>query len=202
VIRLLDLKPLRRAALSRDVPRCPHDRGRAPLPPRSIFFWHAASARTGTGSMRSESGTGKPVRARLEIARRKAAAKAHARLRCCLRRTPAVIVPAHALAGGADAGRWTLTGCTVAPGFDFSRLRVGARDGSRPPSCRHPQRGRSREIICRRSRSRRNRDEPASSAARIPPARISSGSPAADRDLGRISFQHVLRMALTMSVAM
>ena len=73
IVRLLDLKPHPEAVttakpfatLSLALLRKPvrvSQRLRARPRRRSIFFWRAASARIGTGSMRSKSGTGMPVR--------------------------------------------------------------------------------------------------------------------------------------------
>ena len=38
---------------------------------------------------------------------------------------PQAIVPAQVWQAAESLGDWTLVGCTVAPGFDFSRIRVG-----------------------------------------------------------------------------
>jgi uncharacterized protein len=37
---------------------------------------------------------------------------------------PQVIVPAHAWQTAETLGAWTLVGCTVAPGFEFSRFEI------------------------------------------------------------------------------
>jgi len=46
---------------------------------------------------------------------------------------PQVIVPAHAWQAAQTLGDWTLTGCTVAPGFDFSGFEL-APPGWEPPA--------------------------------------------------------------------
>ena len=48
---------------------------------------------------------------------------------------PQAIVPAHAWQAAESTGEWTLVGCTVAPGFDFSDYEHGQRGelmGSHP----------------------------------------------------------------------
>src|SRR5450631_2346230 len=40
---------------------------------------------------------------------------------------PQAIVPSHAWQAAETAGDWTLVGCTVAPGFDFSKFELAAR---------------------------------------------------------------------------
>jgi uncharacterized protein len=42
--------------------------------------------------------------------------------------TPQVIVPAHAWQEAKSTGDWTLVGCTVAPGFDFAKFELAAKD--------------------------------------------------------------------------
>jgi predicted cupin superfamily sugar epimerase len=41
---------------------------------------------------------------------------------------PQAIVPAHAWQAAESLGEWTLVGCTVAPGFDFSGFELAAKD--------------------------------------------------------------------------
>jgi uncharacterized protein len=41
---------------------------------------------------------------------------------------PQAIVPAHAWQAAATLGDWTLCGCTVAPGFDFSGFELAPKD--------------------------------------------------------------------------
>ncbi len=41
---------------------------------------------------------------------------------------PQAIVPAHAWQSAEAQGEWTLVGCTVAPGFEFSQFEVAAPD--------------------------------------------------------------------------
>jgi uncharacterized protein len=41
---------------------------------------------------------------------------------------PQAIVPSHAWQAAETSGDWTLVGCTVAPGFDFSRFELAAKD--------------------------------------------------------------------------
>jgi predicted cupin superfamily sugar epimerase len=41
---------------------------------------------------------------------------------------PQAVVPAHAWQSAETLGDWTLVGCTVAPGFDFSRFELAASD--------------------------------------------------------------------------
>lgn len=45
---------------------------------------------------------------------------------------PQIVVPAHAWQQAVSLGEWTLAGCTVAPGFDFSGFEL-APDGAEPP---------------------------------------------------------------------
>jgi predicted cupin superfamily sugar epimerase len=42
--------------------------------------------------------------------------------------TPQVTVPARAWQAAETTGDWTLTGCTVAPGFDFSGFELAPKD--------------------------------------------------------------------------
>lgn len=41
---------------------------------------------------------------------------------------PQAIVPAHAWQAAETSGDWTLVGCTVAPGFEFSQFELAAPD--------------------------------------------------------------------------
>jgi predicted cupin superfamily sugar epimerase len=41
---------------------------------------------------------------------------------------PQAIVPPHAWQAAESNGDWTLVGCTVAPGFDFSKFELAAKD--------------------------------------------------------------------------
>jgi uncharacterized protein len=43
---------------------------------------------------------------------------------------PQAIVPAHAWQAAQSLGDWTLVGCTVAPGFEFSGFEMAPRDWS------------------------------------------------------------------------
>jgi uncharacterized protein len=43
---------------------------------------------------------------------------------------PQAIVPAHAWQAAQSLGDWTLVGCTVAPGFEFSGFEIASRDWS------------------------------------------------------------------------
>jgi len=43
---------------------------------------------------------------------------------------PQAVVPAHAWQAARSLGEWTLCGCTVAPGFEFSGFELAARDWS------------------------------------------------------------------------
>ena len=43
---------------------------------------------------------------------------------------PQAIVPAHAWQAAQSLGDWTLVGCTVAPGFEFSEFEMAPRDWS------------------------------------------------------------------------
>jgi predicted cupin superfamily sugar epimerase len=38
---------------------------------------------------------------------------------------PQAVVPAHAWQTAESSGDWTLVGCTVAPGFEFSGFEMG-----------------------------------------------------------------------------
>lgn len=42
--------------------------------------------------------------------------------------TPQGIVPAHAWQAAESTGDWTLVGCTVAPGFEFSKFELAPKD--------------------------------------------------------------------------
>lgn len=46
---------------------------------------------------------------------------------------PQAIVPAHAWQAAESSGDWTLVGCTVAPGFDFSGFELAPK-GWEPPA--------------------------------------------------------------------
>jgi predicted cupin superfamily sugar epimerase len=41
---------------------------------------------------------------------------------------PQAIVPAHTWQAAQSLGEWTLVGCTVAPGFEFSRFELAPKD--------------------------------------------------------------------------
>jgi len=41
---------------------------------------------------------------------------------------PQIVVPAHAWQSAESQGEWTLVGCTVAPGFEFSKFEVAPPD--------------------------------------------------------------------------
>ena len=41
---------------------------------------------------------------------------------------PQAVVPAHAWQAAASTGDWTLVGCTVAPGFEFSKFEMAPED--------------------------------------------------------------------------
>jgi uncharacterized protein len=41
---------------------------------------------------------------------------------------PQAVVPRHAWQAAETTGDWTLVGCTVAPGFDFAKFELAARD--------------------------------------------------------------------------
>jgi hypothetical protein len=43
---------------------------------------------------------------------------------------PQAVVPAHAWQAAESLGDWTLAGCTVAPGFEFSGFEMAAKDWS------------------------------------------------------------------------
>ncbi len=43
---------------------------------------------------------------------------------------PQAVVPAHAWQAAESLGNWTLVGCTVAPGFDFSTFELAEGDWS------------------------------------------------------------------------
>jgi predicted cupin superfamily sugar epimerase len=43
---------------------------------------------------------------------------------------PQAIVPPHAWQAAESTGDWTLVGCTVAPGFDFAKFELAAKDWS------------------------------------------------------------------------
>jgi predicted cupin superfamily sugar epimerase len=43
---------------------------------------------------------------------------------------PQGIVPAYAWQAAETSGEWTLVGCTVAPGFEFSQFELAAPDWS------------------------------------------------------------------------
>jgi uncharacterized protein len=45
---------------------------------------------------------------------------------------PQAIVPAHAWQAAESSGDWTLVGCTVAPGFEFTKFELAAPDWSPP----------------------------------------------------------------------
>jgi predicted cupin superfamily sugar epimerase len=43
---------------------------------------------------------------------------------------PQIVVPARAWQAGESLGEWTLVGCTVAPGFEFSGFELAPKDWS------------------------------------------------------------------------
>ena len=48
---------------------------------------------------------------------------------------PQAIVPAHVWQAAQTCGDWTLCGCTVAPGFEFSAFELAPKDWSPQPVC-------------------------------------------------------------------
>lgn len=42
---------------------------------------------------------------------------------------PQAVVPAHCWQAAESAGAWTLVGCTVAPGFEFTAFEIADEDG-------------------------------------------------------------------------
>jgi predicted cupin superfamily sugar epimerase len=41
---------------------------------------------------------------------------------------PQIVVPAHYWQAAESLGAWTLVGCTVAPGFEFSKFEIAPSD--------------------------------------------------------------------------
>jgi len=54
---------------------------------------------------------------------------AAARVHLLSTESPQLVIPTHSWFGAmpAPGGRWTLAGCTVSPGFEFSHLELGSR---------------------------------------------------------------------------
>ena len=140
VIRMLDLEPHPEGGHYRQtVPRQPHRPRRTPGARRAIYFLlRAANARTGTASMRSRSGTTMQVRPSgsrsqcMSGGRSSGSRWAPISPSASGRRRS---VPVHAWQAATTLGDWTLVGCTVAPGFEWARLRDRPEGlGARRPS--------------------------------------------------------------------
>jgi hypothetical protein len=107
-----------------------HRRRRArPLDRDLLSAGRRASARIGTGSAtRPRSGTSMPARRWRCIAEDGKTARRDARHRSPDRRTAAGDHPGQLVAGGGTARRFTLVGCTVSPGFEFSSFEMAPPD--------------------------------------------------------------------------
>ena len=64
----------------------------------------------------------------LRFISRRGVRTARSRRRPCCRRAPAGHRARASLAGGGTLGAWTLVGCTVAPGFQFSGFELAPKD--------------------------------------------------------------------------
>ncbi len=134
IIRLLDLQPHPEGGYFRETFRDRRvvDGGRAAS--TAIYFLLAeANARAGTKSMRRRSGIGMRGRHwRLGIAGA-GSGKRVVRLGNDLAAgaVPQAVVPADAWQQAESLGDWTLVGCTVAPGFEFSAFVI-AEQGFEP----------------------------------------------------------------------
>jgi predicted cupin superfamily sugar epimerase len=54
---------------------------------------------------------------------------------------PQLVVPAHGWQSAASLGPWTLAGCSVAPGFEFSRFELAPANWSPEPGAKMPGQG-------------------------------------------------------------
>src|SRR5262249_4687921 len=94
-------------------------------PPQSFTCWRMANARTGTASTRWRSGI-------TTLGRRSSCCWSTAPRKEIFRlgvdidagEVPQVAVPARVWRAAESLGQWTLTGCTVAPGFSFEGFEL------------------------------------------------------------------------------
>jgi uncharacterized protein len=134
VIRLLDLKPHPEGGHFRETFRDTRLVGTARVASTAIYFllargersrWHRVDAAEvwhwyAGAPLRLETASDNNRRERLTLGRDLAAGE-----------RPQAIVPARVWQSAECLGEWTLVGCTVAPGFEFSGLEL-APDGWEP----------------------------------------------------------------------
>jgi len=132
VMRLLDLKPHPEGGHYRQTFRDPRTVDGARAVSTAIYFLLARGERSHWHKIDAVEiwhyHAGAPLK--LEIA-----ADAKSRLKCialgadlAAGERPQAIVPAHAWQAAQSLGEWTLVGCTVAPGFEFSRFELAPKD--------------------------------------------------------------------------
>src|SRR5580765_4711771 len=93
-----------------------------PHRPRSCFFLHAANDRTGIASTRWRPGKGAPLKLEIVDGSKEEIFRLGADINAG--EVPQVTVPARAWQAAESLGPWTLTGCTVAPGFSFDGFEL------------------------------------------------------------------------------
>ena len=136
VIRLLDLKPHPEGGHFRETFRDPHtiEGGRAAS--TAIYFllkrgershWHRVDA---AEAWHWYAGGALMLRIRAPAAKHRRSGSAPT---SPAGERPQAVVPAQAWQAAESLGDWTLVGCTVAPGFEFTGLRAGAANGMRAP---------------------------------------------------------------------
>jgi predicted cupin superfamily sugar epimerase len=134
VIRLLDLRPHPEGGHFRETFRdaCSMDGGRATS--TAIYFllarnerahWHCVDA---TEVWHWYAGA--PLRLEMSIEAKRT--RVHLGPDLAMGERPQAVVPARAWQSAQSLGEWTLVGCTVAPGFEFSSFQL-APTGWEPP---------------------------------------------------------------------
>jgi len=128
IVRLLDLKPHPEGGHFRETLRDPHPTSGARAHSTAIYFLLAAGERSRWHKVDATEVwhhyAGAPLA--LEIARHARGPIERVTLGPDLAagERPQAAVPAHAWQSAASLGEWTLVGCTVAPGFDFTGFEM------------------------------------------------------------------------------
>jgi predicted cupin superfamily sugar epimerase len=134
IVRFLDLKPHPEGGHFRETVRDPHPAPGARAHSTAIYFLLAAGERSHWHKIDATEVwhyyAGAPLA--LEIAGKAGAPIERIMLGSDLAagERPQAAVPAHAWQAAESLGAWTLVGCTVAPGFDFTGFDLAPTDWS------------------------------------------------------------------------
>jgi uncharacterized protein len=130
VIRLLDLRPHPEGGHYRETFRDPRHDAHGRSLSSAIYFLLAAGERSRwhrIDAVEMWHWYAGAVLA-LQIAGSDGVATVHLGTDLAAGERPQVVVPAGAWQAAESLGAWTLVGCTVAPGFDFSRFELAPKD--------------------------------------------------------------------------